>query len=170
LLPGRIFPRGKTVATNTMLVDLFPTILDAVGATPDHSDADLPGRSLIGLANSADENRNVFSEYHAIFSPSGVFMVRNERFKYVHYVGYAPQLFDLVADPEERSDIAANPAYADVRASCEAVLKRICDPDEVDRAARDDQKRRIEAAGGTTTILSDGVRIPYTPTPDEFIR
>jgi choline-sulfatase len=170
IVAGPDIPTGKTVATNTMLVDLFPTILDAVGATPDCSDADLPGRSLIGLANSADENRNVFSEYHAIFSPSGVFMVRNERFKYVHYVGYAPQLFDLAADPDERSDVAANPAYAAARASCEAVLRRICDPDEVDKAARGDQKRRIEAAGGATTILSDGVRIPYTPTPDEFIR
>lgn len=76
------------------------SILDAVGATPNRSDVDLPGRSLIGLANSADENRIAFLEYYAIFSPSGVCMVRNERFKYVHYVGYAPQLFDLVADPD----------------------------------------------------------------------
>ena len=170
IVAGPDIPEGKTVATNTMLVDLFPTILDAVGATPDHADVDLPGRSLIGLANSADEKRNTFSEYHAIFSPSGVFMVRNERFKYVRYVGYPPQLFDLAADPEERSDVAANPAYTDARASCEAVLRRICNPDEVDRAARDNQKQRIEAAGGTATILSEGVRIPYTPTPDEFIR
>lgn len=113
IVAGPDVPEGKTVATNTMLVDLFPTILNAVGATLDQADVDLPGRSLVGLANSADENRNAFSEYHAIFSPSGVFMVRNERFKYVHYVGHPPQLFDLAADPDERNDIAANSAYTE---------------------------------------------------------
>ena len=44
-------------------------------------------------------------------------MLRRGRFKYVHYVGYQPQLFDLVADPDEERNLAGDPGYADVLAS-----------------------------------------------------
>jgi choline-sulfatase len=170
ILSGPDIPDGKTVSTNTLLVDLFPTILDAVGAPVELSDIDLPGHSLIRIANSDDAVREAFSEYHAIFSPSGIFMLRHGRFKYVHYVGYEPQLFDLVADPDERIDLAGDPSYSSVVGSCEAALKRICDPQAVDAMARLDQKCRMDTAGGAEAILHDGVRIPFTPTPEEFTR
>jgi hypothetical protein len=140
----------------------------AVGAHPSPEDRDLPGRPLWALADEAVESRTAFSEYHAIFSPSGIFMVRTARYKYVHYVGYPPQLFDLVADPEETRDLAADPAHADARATCERELRAICDPEAVDRRARADQRRRLEAAGGASAILAEGVKIPYTPAPAEF--
>ena len=141
---------------------------DAVGAPMEPFDVDLPGRSLLKIANSDDADREAFSEYHAIFSPSGIFMLRRGRFKYVHYVGYQPQLFDLVADPDEGRDLAGDPGYADVLASCESALRSICDPEALDAAARFDQKRRMDSAGGAEVILNQGVRIPFTPTPEEF--
>ena len=95
-------------------------------------------------------------------------MVRNARYKYVHYVGYPPQLFDLVADPEETRDLAADQTHADARAMCERELRAICDPEGVDRRARADQRRRLEAAGGADAVLGAGVKIPYTPAPAEF--
>ncbi len=39
-------------------------------------------------------------------------MIRYGRWKYVHYVAYAPQLFDLDADPEELNDLGSDPAFA----------------------------------------------------------
>jgi choline-sulfatase len=151
-----------------MLVDVFPSILEAVGALPAPEDRALPGRSLWALAREGDQPRTAFSEYHAIFSPSGIFMVRGARYKYVHYVGHPPQLFDLAADPEETRDVATDPAHADGRAACERELRAICDPEAVDRRARGDQRRRLDAAGGDAAVLAGGVKIPYTPAPDQF--
>ena len=95
-------------------------------------------------------------------------MLRDERFKYVYYVGYAPQLFDLQEDPDETRDLGEDSAYTDVRAACERALRRICDPEEVDRRAKADQRRRIDAAGGVEAIIAGGVKVPYTPAPAEF--
>jgi choline-sulfatase len=168
VVAGPDVPAGRVVGTNAMLVDVFPSILEAVGARPAPEDRDLPGRSLWALAREDARPRTAFSEYHAIFSPSGIFMLRTARYKYVHYVGYPAQLFDLVADPEETRDLGADRAHAETRAACEAELRAICDPEAVDRRARANQRRRLDAAGGADAVLGAGVKIPYTPAPAEF--
>jgi choline-sulfatase len=168
IVAGPDVPARKVAGTNAMLVDVFPSILEAVGTRRVPEDRDLPGRSLWALSREDARPRTAFSEYHAIFSPSGIFMVRTARYKYVHYVGYPSQLFDLAVDPEETRDLAADPAHADVRAACERELRAICDPEAVDGRARVDQHRRLEAAGGAAAVLAEGVRIPYTPAPAEF--
>jgi choline-sulfatase len=168
IVAGPDVPAGKVAGTNAMLVDVFPSILAAVGTRPAAEDRDLPGRSLWDLAREDGRPRTAFSEYHAIFSPSGIFMIRTARYKYVHYVGYAPQLFDLDVDPEETRDLGSDPAHVDVRAACERELRVMCDPEAVDRRARVDQRRRLEAAGGPAAVLAEGVKIPYTPAPAEF--
>ena len=53
-------------------------------------------------------------------------------------------------------------------AACERELRSICDPEEVDRRAKADQRARVEAAGGLQTVIQGGVKVPYTPAPDEF--
>ena len=44
------------------------------------------------------------------------FMVRTGEWKYVHWEGFRPQLFDLAADPHEQIDLGADPRYEAVRA------------------------------------------------------
>jgi choline-sulfatase len=83
-------------------------------------------------------------------------------------VGYPPQLFDLAADPEETRDVAAEAAHAEGRAACEQELRAVCDPEAVDRRARVDQRRRLDEAGGDAAVLAGGVKIPYTPAPEQF--
>lgn len=168
ILVGPDVPAARVVRTNAMLVDIFPTLTEAVGARPAPEDRELPGESLLGLAWAADRPRTAFSEYHAMYSPSGAFMVRTARYKYVHYVGDPPQLFDLAVDPDETRDLGQEPAWADVRVACEAELRAIVDPDAVDRRARADQRRRVEAFGGAEAVIARGDRVPYTPAPDEF--
>ena len=70
----------------------------------------------------------MFSEYHAVGAATGAFMIRKGAFKYVHYVGMPPQLFDLEADPWERHDLGTDPGYAGLVADCETELRRIVDP------------------------------------------
>ena len=38
---------------------------------------------------------------------SGAFMIRKGNWKLVHYEGFAPQLFDLKAEPDEIKTLAA---------------------------------------------------------------
>jgi choline-sulfatase len=168
LLAGPNVPQGKAVKTNVSLVDAFPTIVQAVGADLAAQDADLPGRSLIDVAHEDDQPRTVLSEYHAIFSPSAIFMLRSERQKYVEYVGHPPQLFDMEADPDETRDLAADPAHAPTLAACAAGLRDCLaplTPQAIDARARADQRRRLEAGGGRDAVLAGGVTIPYTPVP-----
>lgn len=164
--PG--FAAGTSRSTNAMLVDVFPTIVESVGAELAPADADLPGRSLLALANEPDHGRVAFSEYHAIFSTGGQFMLRDDRYKYVRFVDYPPQLFDMIADPDETTDLAADPSSAPVLERMEVELRRICDPEDVDVRAKADQRRRVDAAGGLEAVKAAGVKIPFTPAPPGF--
>lgn len=42
-------------------------------------------------------------------------MVRTDRWKYVHYEHFRPQLFDLHSDPREQHDLGAHADFASVR-------------------------------------------------------
>jgi arylsulfatase A-like enzyme len=44
-----------------------------------------------------------------------MFMIRSERWKYIHYEGLPPQLFDLLDDPQELVDRGRDPGLASVR-------------------------------------------------------
>ena len=43
-------------------------------------------------------------------------MVRTERWKYIYYEGFPPQLFDMAEDPQEQRDFGQSPDHSDVRA------------------------------------------------------
>jgi choline-sulfatase len=168
IVAGPDVPRGKVVGTTAMLVDVYPSVLEAVGVEPDADDAGLPGRSLFALASEPDAARAAFSEYHAVYSANAIYMVRTGRWKYVDYVGDRPQLFDLERDPDETRDLAGEPGHADVVAACARELRALLNPEAVDRRAKADQARRLEAAGGAARILAEGVKVPYTPAPSQF--
>jgi choline-sulfatase len=165
ILAGPEVPAGATVSDPVTLVDVFPTVLECAGVEPAPADADLPGSSLLRAAASGTApSRTVLSEYHAAASPSASFMIRNGRFKYIHYVGYAPMLFDLANDPEELRDLAGDPSFAEALEDCEAKLREIVDPEAVDRRAKSDQAAMIERLGGKDVVLSRGaVRISPPP-------
>jgi len=168
IVAGPDIPEGKVSRTPVNAIDAFPAIVEAVGAKLAPEDADLPGRSLFRLAQEPDHDRTIFAEYHGHMSPSGIFMIRDGRYKYVHYVGLDPQLFDLEADPDETQNLAADPAYADALAQCDAKLRAICDPEDIDRRARAFQQARIDARGGDAAVLAAGLLVKYTPAPDAF--
>jgi len=168
VVAGADVPVDRVVRTNAMLVDVYPTLLEMAGAVPSPEDADLPGRSLVALAREPDTDRHAFSEYHAIFSSRGMFMLRLGRWKYVHHVDGPPELFDLDTDPDELRDLALDPGHDGVRQACEAELSRLVDAQAVDARARAHQRRRLDAGGGFEHVRSGGPRIIYTPPPKEF--
>ena len=146
--------------TPVSLIDLSATIAGFFG-----QELDSPGKSLLEIASSpTDSERVVFSEYHAVGAVSGGFMIRRGRWKYHHYVGFEPELFDLDNDPEELVDLAQSPEHAAILSQMHEALLEICDPDEVDARAFRDQAALIERLGGRDVAL--GIGLPgATPAP-----
>ena len=87
-------------------------------------------------------------------SVTGMFMIRDGQWKYVHYPGYAPELYDLRNDPVEASDLGESAEHAEVRAQCEARLRSVVDPAAATAGAFADQAGCIAALGGRDAILA----------------
>jgi choline-sulfatase len=166
IMAGPDVAEGRAVDAPVSLVDLYRTILDGAGCPVPEQDEGLPSQSLWRIADGLRPARTILSEYHAAASVTGTFMIRHGRWKYVHYTGMRPELFDLEADPGEMRDLAADPASRAVLAECESRLRAICDPDAVSRQAFADQSARIAAFGGPERILQRG-DFGYTPAPGE---
>lgn len=165
--PG--FPAGHRVSTGTTLLDLAATVVDVTGVQHDELSQALPGQSLREIASSDnDPNRTIFSEYHDGGSSTGTFMVRWGDWKYIHYVGHPPQLFDMSADPHELVNLAVHNAD-DTRVQTALIegekrLREICDPEAVNAECFKDQARRIEELGGRDACIKAFV-FNHTPTP-----
>jgi choline-sulfatase len=164
ILSGPDVPAGRAVKDPVSLVDVFPTVLECAGIERNPSDKQLPGTSLLAAARGELPQRTVLSEYHAVASPSGSFMIRRGRYKYIHYYGYAAMLFDLESDPHERHDLSAQPEFQQTVAACEAQLRATVDIDAVERLARADQQAMIERLGGKEAIMRRGA-VRHSPPP-----
>ncbi len=164
IMAGPDVPAGRVCDTPVTLADGFPTFIHALGAQPDPRDRDLPGVSLLDIARGKVPQRTILSEYHAAGAISGSYMIRHGQYKYVHYVGMPPMLFDLRTDPHERNDLGRNPAFEAVCAECETQLRNVADPEAADRLARADQQACIEKNGGKEAILKKGT-FRYSPPP-----
>jgi len=165
ILAGEGIPRGQVVNTPCSLVDVYPFVIECVGdADAGMIDTDHPGISIGRLANGERPERTILTEYHGMGSTTGAFAIRHGRFKYVHYVKYTPQLFDLEADPDESRDLAADPAYRTVLTRCEEKLRALLSPEEVDARAKKRQAEQLEYYGGRAAVIARG-DLGFSPPP-----
>ncbi len=164
ILAGPDVPQGAVCRAPVSLVDCFPTILAGAGLPMHPDDRELPGASLFDIAAGNAGPHSMMCQYHAAGAVTGAFMIRQGPYKYVHYVGMRPQLFDLEADPFERRDLGADPAYRGTIAACEAALRRVVDPEAADALARADQAARIAEHGGRAAIIARG-SFGHSPVP-----
>lgn len=133
--------RGQVRDELIEAIDTVPTILDALGLPL--ATERIEGTSLLALTRGeADRSDNgeprqwrdaVFSELDYSYRESRLllgrspnecraWMVRTEKWKYIHWQGFAPQLFDLENDPLEFHDCAGDTASAPVIADMRARL------------------------------------------------
>ncbi len=118
--------RGTVCDALVEAIDLVPTFLEATGA-PDASHR-LEGTSLQPILHGEDQSDwrdAVFSEIDYAFyaareaigtgiSDSRGYMIRTDHWKYIHFPGFPPQLFDLRHDPDEFEDRGRDADYAEI--------------------------------------------------------
>ncbi len=133
--------RGTVRSEMVEAIDLVPTFLDAYGSKV--SRHRLEGRSLMPLLHDAARpgawRDAVLSELDYAFyqareftgkgaNDARAFMLRTERWKYIHYKGFPPQLFDLQEDPSEFVDLGLSAAHDGVRREMHGrLLERLTD-------------------------------------------
>lgn len=105
IISGSGLPKGQHSQKPVGLIDLYPTILDLIGADPDPR---LEGQSLVPLlydpARSWD--RPVLTNYGP-----GNHAVRSERWRYIRYNDGSEELYDHNNDPHEWHNLASLPEY-----------------------------------------------------------
>lgn len=125
-LPGWVEP-GSRIAAPVLNLDLPPTILDLAGVDVPEA---MSGRTLTELVDGGGagwrEDWLYLGSYHVGSRPDYL-AVRGPRYKYVRYVspGVEEQLFDLVNDPDERHNLAADPAHAELLARSRARMMEL---------------------------------------------
>ena len=132
--PAADATRGTAEERFVEAVDAVPTFLQALGIeSPRHW---IEGRSLLTLTRAGAATRGespswrdcVFSELDYSFRKARHvlgrkprecrgWMVRTDDWKYIHWQGYRPQLFDLWADAHEFHDLGADPRTETIRSA-----------------------------------------------------
>jgi arylsulfatase A-like enzyme len=116
--PGRIRPARSDALVS--LIDLLPTLCDLTGVPVPNGVDGLSLRPVLepGAADPATGVRDtVFAEYYGKQSwRVPIRMVRTARWKYVRYLGYGEELYDLATDPGELRNLAREPSAASDRA------------------------------------------------------
>jgi len=134
--PAADAARGVACAALVETIDLAPTFLEALRADPGEQSHRFEGRSLVPFLRGerpAEWRSCVFSEYDYSILPvaaklgieprnARLFMVADQRWKYVHAVGFRPMLYDLESDPAEFRDLGADPAHEAERQRLGAAL------------------------------------------------
>lgn len=131
--PGR-FPPGSTAGAPVQLTDIFPTVLELAGVSPE--DYPNQGRSLLAkdLANTrpvlaeyyiheglqnADPAENAFAKRYR----RRLKALRIENMKYIRGTNGSEELFDLAKDPQEQDNLVGTSDAEPTRQRMAAALR-----------------------------------------------
>ncbi len=156
-----IFSPGR-VPTAVSTMDLLPTLAGLARGT-DRPDivGPIDGRSLLPHLSGAPDRDEVVAEYLAEGAIAPIVMIRRGRHKFIHSPADPDQLFDLTADPHERTNLVGEPESASLVAEFRREITARWDLATLDREVRQSQQRRL-AVG---KALGAGVQTPWDFTP-----
>ncbi len=144
IIAGPGIGKGKVDAPVSH-VDLAATILELGGLKPFPG---IRGRSVLPLVRGDEnpEDRVVYCELNNEGTCTGTFWVRKGPWKFIHFVGRAPLLFNLDDDPGEFVNLAGREKYRGPQKMLESLLRDSVDPEKVSAQAFADQRRRLNEA------------------------
>ncbi len=134
--------RPGLIETPTSNLDILPTLCELAGIDASAFAPWTDGRTLVPLIEGTGEDRPVLIEYAAEGTIAPMVAIRDGRFKFVHCEVDPPQLFDLAADPLERTNLAEDPAYKATVDGFMAKVRARWDMAAFDAAVRESQARR----------------------------
>ena len=128
--------RGTTSSALVEAIDLVPTFIEYAGGKINHER--LEGRSLMPLLRTQQPPPEQWRKYaisEIDYSDRGprqlldlppyecrAIMLREARWKYVHYNLFRPQLFDLQEDPQELNDLGRDEDHGRIRSAMRKLL------------------------------------------------
>jgi len=111
--PKRFAPHR--VSASVSHLDLLPTLVElATGARRDEWPEPVGGRSLVPHLQGEGGHDEAIGEYLAEGALAPIVMIRRGDFKYIHSPVDPDQLYNLAHDPQELTNLATTPAFADV--------------------------------------------------------
>ncbi|NRB76200.1 MAG: sulfatase [Verrucomicrobiales bacterium] len=108
LFAGPGVKAGQVCTKPAELLDVYPTLADLIGSEKTEQ---LEGVSLLPQLQdaSAERKRPAITTHNA-----GNHGIRSENWRYIVYADGSEELYNMVEDPNEWTNLAGNPEYADV--------------------------------------------------------
>ncbi len=143
IFAGPGVPAGRRAAETVSLLDLGVTLSALAGVEPVYEVTD--GRDIADLVRGERESGTgqAIMEYYAEGVRRGWRALRRGDCKLVMVPGCEPELFDVKEDPGEWSNLAGDPARAEVRADLERRLLNGWEPERLDEARHGSEERRL---------------------------
>ncbi|HLN58906.1 MAG TPA: sulfatase-like hydrolase/transferase, partial [Thermoanaerobaculia bacterium] len=155
---------GETVTAPAGLIDVFPTVVAALGLKPP---AGLAGIPLLAGGEAAG-SRRVYSEtlYPRLhLGWSDLASLEDERYQYIE--APRPELYDIVADPHEKKDLAAGlpPAFRSMRLELSRLPHALQAP-----GVSDPERVKKLAALGYISATSSDLSTANLPDPKDRVQ
>ncbi len=166
---------NRTVANAASHLDVLPTVMDIATDGGDWHDTapDIEGRSLWPLASGDDDaTSEAVGEYTAEMTSDPIYMIRRGHLKYVHCDTDPPLLYDVEADPLERTNLADDPEHADAAAGFAARVRQRWDSEAIRARVLQSQRARhaIHRATGHTAGLRSWDHLPANDVANHYVR
>ena len=123
-------------------VDILPTLCELAGVDMAEIMPWTDGESLLPMCKGAKRSKPVSLEYAAEGSYAPLVSIREGPYKFTHCELDPPQLFDLLSDPHEMTNLAKDPAHADLVAGFTQQVNARWDMAAFDAEVRQSQARR----------------------------
>jgi len=172
----------NTIDSPVSLVDLLPTFLSIGSSTGNEEPTPgmpIDGHTLWPLLTGQDDlsqekntkENTVYAEYCAECASHPILMIRRGNYKYIHCDIDPPQLFDVIADPMERQNLAESDAHKTLAAEFASEVKERWDSDAIRHnvLATQRQRRSVHAAMEAGLLASWDYQ-PVRDASQEFVR
>ena len=151
IMAGPGIPAGKRIGAPVMHVDLFPTLTEIGGAA---APSGLRGHSLVPMLKGGTGSHPgyAYSELHAEGTVTGSFVIRKDKWKYIHYTYYDSLLFNMETDPGEMKNVIDTPEGKRVSKELHAILTSLVDPTAVTERAFAAQEKKLQTLCDRMTL------------------